>query len=158
MTNIVRFPGRGSASAAPDSLSFLHGWRFLAVVESGEDYALPIRGIAHDDGPTIEINPVYITRADLEDRSRVVLWLCPTLMQICGALLAESLEASDGIGRFTTQRWRAFRSEASRHVTMDWREILASTRREGVGYMADHLTASLFMESGLDDRLGDHHA
>ncbi|RWQ14809.1 hypothetical protein [Mesorhizobium sp.] len=156
MTNIIGFPGQ--ASAMPTSPSFLHGWPFLAVIESEEECALPIRGRAHDDGPTIEINALYVTRADLEDRSKVALWLCPTLLHVCGTVLAEGLEATDGVGRFTSQRWRAFRSEVSRQTTMGWPQIVAAARREGVDYMADHLTASLFMENGLDDRLGDRHA
>lgn len=129
----------------PTTPSFLHGWPFLAVAENANDDALPIRGTAHDIGPVIETNPLYVSGADLEDWSIVAPWLCPPP-------LAESLQAPNGIGRFTSRRWRAFRKESARQTSMGWREILASTPRRG-GLHRDHLTACLLMDSRLNDRL-----
>jgi hypothetical protein len=154
MTNVIQFPSR--LEAMPSALSspaFLHGWPFLAVIETDDTEALPIRGHARDNGPTIEFNPVYLCRESLEDWSIARHWLSPCLMQIAAAALAEGLDTADGIGRFSSPRWHAFHDAVACHMTMPWLKIIEATRREGVDFMADNAAACLIIESGLTDRL-----
>lgn len=103
--------------------------------------------------PLFEFDGHYVLSADIEEWTTAVLWLSPCLLHIAGTLLAESLDARDGIGRFRSRRWQAFRKEAARVTTMEWKEILAGARREGVDFMADHIAACLVVESNLADRL-----
>lgn len=155
MDNVIRFPvvARPIPVPVPTLPTFLHAWKdFIAVVEVDNE-ALPIRGRAADEGPQFEFDGHYVLSADVEDWDLAVLWLSPCLMQIASAVLAESLDAKDGIGRFNSSRWDAFRREVVQIMRMDWKEVLEGARREGVDFMADHVAANLLIESKLADRL-----
>ncbi|TPL45335.1 hypothetical protein [Mesorhizobium sp. B2-4-6] len=166
MDNIIRFPviprpQRGPASPLP---TFLHCWAsFIAVIEAEEDEALPIRGRAADEGPQFEFDGHYVLSADVEEWSLAILWMSPSLMQIVGAVLAEALAAEDGIGRFNSDRWDAFRKEVVRATGMEWDRkpgdkgvrstILEAARRDGIDFEAEHIVDSLLVQSRMADRL-----
>lgn len=157
MDNIIHFPviarpiPAGPVSPLP---AFLHVWRdFITVVEP-EDEVLPIRGRATDDGPQIEFDGHFVQSIDIEQWDIAILWLSPCLLQIAGTVLAESLAAKDGVGRFHGPRWIAFRREAVRTTGFDtWGGLLDAARREGVDFTADHITGCMIAESHLATRL-----
>lgn len=153
MTNIIQFPVPGTRQPAPTPLpTFLDGWEtFLKLVELEDIEALPIRGRATPEGPQIEFNGKFIEPDEFEYWDTAILWLTPCVMQIAGGALAESLAAPDGIGRFSSPRWESFRAAVAKHTTMEWPEIIKAARREGVDFIADHIAASLLVESSLVD-------
>ncbi len=124
MDNVIRFPviaRPAPATTAQPAPAYLQDWLpFLAVVECDHVEALPIRGHAEKEGPVIVYNPKFVALEDLEDWGLAMMWLSPCLVQIAGAVLAESVEAEDGIGRFRTRRWQAFRREVVRLMRQDW--------------------------------------
>jgi hypothetical protein len=168
MADIIRFPVIARpipAIPAQPLPEYLRGWTpYLAVVESDDDEALPIRGHATDDGPMIVFNPLYVALGDIEEWGIAALWLSPCLVQIAGTVLAEALAAEDGIGRFNSPRWTAFRNAIEEatgqvwdhkgpHKASDGYSILEAARREGLDFMADHIVAALLIETDLADYL-----
>ncbi len=168
MADIIHFPVIARPIPAADaqpSPEYLRGWLpFLAVVESdyGEE-ALPIRGRAEDEGPAIVFNPALVSPEDMEDSSIAVMWLSPCLMQVAGTVLAEALAAEDGIGRFRSGRWIAFRNAVEKATGQEWsgeenekgvtKTVLGVALRQGLDFAADHIVASLLIESKLYDYL-----
>lgn len=135
--------------------SYLHGWRFLSVIRSADPEAIAFKVSAETEGPSITYNPSFVSQEDLESPKNAMLWLCSALSHIAHVVLLECIDAKDDIARFVSPDWEAFRAAASLHTTMTWSEIVAAARREGVGYISEHVAACLFAESGLQDRLLD---
>ena len=133
--------------------SYLHGWRFLSVIRSEDPEAIAFKAQAASEGPCIVVNPDFVTAEDLESPSKAILWVNAALNHIAHTVISECLWTGREIGRFDSPAWDLFRDEASRHTTMGWGDILKAARREGIDYMAEHVAACLFVESGLQSRL-----
>jgi len=135
-----------SPAAAP---SIVAGWHFLSVDISEDDDALPIRPVASVDGPSVVYHPDLCPISLIENPTAAMLWLPMALTHITHVLLAESAIADDGVGAFASPRWEAFRRQASHAMSMEWHEIVAATRRDGVELTADNMTSALFVETGI---------
>lgn len=140
----------GEKAALP---SYLHGWRFLTVIRSQDPEAIAFKAMAANEGPCIVVNPELVSQEDLESPSKALLWLCAALSHISHAVISECLWTGQEVGRFDSPSWELFRAEASRHTTMAWSDIIRAARREGVDFMAEHVAACLFVESGLQSQL-----
>lgn len=166
MADIIHFPVVArpiptiTAQPAP---GYLRSWLpFLAVVACNDVEALPIRGHAEDEGPAIVYNPLHTAPEDMEDASIAMMWLSPCLLQIAREVLEESLAAPDGIGRFRSDRWEAFRKAVNRTFLPEWSgedkeatrtTVLRVARAEGLDFAADNIVAHLLIESRLNDYL-----
>jgi hypothetical protein len=171
MTNLIQFPivprpfPPHDAQPAPE---YLRGWLpCLAVAESdaGPDdpEPMPIRGHAYDDGPAVVYYAPGIDASRMLESSAAMLWLSPCLLHIVSTVLTESLAAPDGIGRFVSPRWQAFRMAAACATGMMWdgdedkpgirQTLLRLARDEGVDFAAEYVAAALLVENGLFDRL-----
>lgn len=137
-----------------DLPSYLHGWRFLSLIVADDEEAIAMKAWASPQGPAIVVNPMFVAQEDLESPSHAVLWLPSSLTHIAHLSIIEALRCEDGVG-FTGDSWADFRETARRHTGMDWAEIVEAARREGVDYMAEHVAACMFVESGVQHRLMD---
>lgn len=133
--------------------SYLHGWSFLSLIVAQDDEALAFKAWAAPQGPAIVVNPMFVSPEDLESPSKAILWLCAALTHISHIALIEAIQSDDGFGRFKSESWSEFRKAAGRHSGMDWNEIVASARREGIDFVSEHIAACLFVESGIQHRL-----
>lgn len=129
--------------------SYLSGWTFLSVVESEEEDAIGFKAVAHPDGPRVEYNSAFFNRELLEDPAVGLIWVPAALYGLC----TEMLHQVDEEGLFRSPKWSAMRNAACHHMCMEWSEIIDSTERRGVRYMAETLASALFIESGLMDIL-----
>ncbi|RUM99470.1 hypothetical protein EET67_00740 [Pseudaminobacter arsenicus] len=132
---------------------FLHGWEFMAFIQANDDEAIAIRASTGLEGPAIVYNEFVVSAAELEDRDLAKWWLLPSMFHIAYVVLHECLSSPDGVGRFTTVAWTAYRQAVCRHSAMAWAQILNGALREGTEFMADHMANCLFVESGMRDRI-----
>ena len=132
---------------------FLHGWEFIAFIEANDDESIAIRASAALEGPAVIYNESVVSAAELEDRALAKWWLLPSMFHIAHAVLQECLSSPDGVARFTTTAWTAYRQAVCCYSAMTWVEILNAAGREGIEFMADHMANCLFIESGMCDRI-----
>jgi hypothetical protein len=163
MADLVQFPVVPRpipAIPAQSAPAYLQRWLpFLAVVEADDEDALPIRGHADDDGPAVIYSAPGIDPSRMEEPAAAMLWLSPCLLHIVSIVLTESLAAPDGIGRFVSPRWQAFRMAATCATGMMWdgdedkpgirQTLLSLAREEGVDFAAEHIAAAMLLESNL---------
>lgn len=126
----------------------------MAFIEANDDEAIAIRASASVEGPAIIYNRLFVSAAELEHRELAKWWLLPSMFHLAHVVLNECLAAPDGVGRFTTVAWTAYRQAVCRYSAMGWDELLKAVRREGIEFMADHTANCLFVESGMRDRMG----
>jgi len=151
----IRIPGQSMGQQAAELPSYLHGWRFLSLLVSDDEEAIAFKAWAAPEGPAIVVNPMFVSAEDLESPSKAILWLCASLTHISHLSILEAVLSQDGVGRFQSPAWAEFREVACRHTGMEWKEIVAAAKREGVDFMAEHLAACMFCESGIQQSLYD---
>lgn len=151
LSTVVSFAARQIASSASRAPSFLRGWTFLSFTESDDIESLSFKAVAEADGPSIVINPAFVSSSSLEDAGSAMFWLPVVLNHLC----TEMLHETDDNGLFSSARWNECRDVVCRHMAMGWDEILAGADAYGTNYMAESLASALFVESGLMDILID---
>jgi hypothetical protein len=132
---------------------FLHGWDYLRFIEAGDFEALCLSGKAEVEGPAIVYNENFVDYEELENPHLVRLWPPQCLFHIAEKVLSESLASADGIGRFNTPAWSAYRNAICTHITMPWEDFLEAARREGIVFMAECAASCLTHENDLFNRL-----
>jgi hypothetical protein len=129
--------------------SIIAGWTFLSVNEAEDPDALPIRTVVSSDGPELIYHPQMFPRSMIEESQYAMMWLPMMINHIACSILQASTSATDCIGRYTSDRWQAFRDHVSTSMSMAWNDIVKAARIDGITDIADHITASLFVEDGL---------
>lgn len=133
--------------------SFFHGWSFINFVESYADDALPIQTFADFDGPTVIINPKYVTRSDLENPFAAMMWVPLVIQGFATSILTEAMDSEDDIGSLTAPRWQQFRDAFCQFAKIDWEDIVDRTEELGIEYMAEYAVEALFIESGIHEKI-----
>lgn len=149
VSTVVSFAAHQRAAMSSHAPSFLRGWTFLNVVESDDVESLSVKAVAEIEGPTIVINPSFVSTSFLEDAGAALVWLPIALNHLC----TEMLHETDDSGLFRSDRWVQCRNTVCRHMHMGWDQILTGADTYGTNYMAEALASALFVESGLMDIL-----
>lgn len=144
---------KGELSGMLTKPSIFHGWQFIHVLEDSDDEAISIKPVAGEDGPSIYINPELMSFDCLEKPETSRFWIPMTLYHLCHSLLSECSKAADSVGKYTSKRWAEFMAVVEKHMSMSWTEIMDMTKREGINYVADFMASSLFVESGIQNKI-----
>lgn len=133
--------------------SVIAGWDFITVTAAKDPDALPLHTVASTSGPDVFYHPQLFPRSIVEDPHYVMIWLPMAINHIACSILYVSTAAADNVGEFTSDRWQNFRDFASSSMKMTWEEIVNAARLDGVAATAEYMTASLFVEEGVQNAL-----
>lgn len=149
ISTVVSFAARQRFAMSSRSPSFLRGWSFLSIVEADDIESLSVKAVAEAAGPSIVINPSFVSASFLEDAGAALFWLPVALNHLC----TEMLHETDDNGLFMAERWNDFRDLICLNMHMGWDEILCAADAHGTNYMAEALASAIFVETGLMDTL-----